>query len=197
MRRISSKSVSVTIITVLIYIAPLSVYAQVLLKEALVEGQEIRQAGGKVAVVSKKTHAIVVAPDSIMVPHGQNIKLKIGFFNRGKSPLEVSEDSVRVHSKGKKLKLISEKKLIKAIKKEYSASKMGLEKESEKTLAPYVKDKIDMLRKELLHKTTIPSDKNYWGTVIVKTPDNKNEMTIEATIGGETHNITYNVISLK
>jgi hypothetical protein len=197
MKRFIWLSVLVIVLAVLLQLAPAAGNAQVLLKEALGPGQEVRSSGGKVVIVSKKVHAVATAPDMVMVPHGQDIKLKIGFFNLGDTPLEVSEKSVLIHSKGKKLKLVSEKNLVKQIKKQYSSSKMDIDDDQEEALAPYVKDKIQKMREELLKKTTIEPKKNYWGVVHVETPDGNKEMTIEATLGDETHKITYNVISLK
>ncbi len=197
MKRISYFGVPAVVFLVLMQFAPTYGYAQTLLKEALGPGQEVKSLGGKLAIVSKKANAVVVAPDSIMIPHGQNIKLKIGFFNLGDSPIEVSMDSVRVHSKGKKLKLMSEKKLVKEIKKAYSSKNRDMNKEGEKILAPFVEDKIRILKEEMLKKSTVSPKKNYWGMVVIKTPKNKKEMTIEVTLGDETHKINYNLISLK
>ena len=197
MKRIGYLSVLAVVFLILMQFAPSYGYAQTLLKEALGPGQKMKSTGGKLVVISKKVNAVIVAPDTIMVPHGKNIKLNIGFYNLGDSPLEVSTDSVRVHSKGKKLKFISEKKLVKEIKDAYSSKNRDMNKEGEKILAPFVEDKIRILKEGMLKKTTVSPKKNYWGMVVIKTPKNKKEMTIEVTLGDETHKITYNLISLK
>lgn len=86
---------------------------------------------------------------------------------------------------------------MKAIKRAFSSKEMDINKEGEKILAPFVKDKIRILKEEMLKKSTVTPKKNYWGTVVIKTPDDKKEMTIEVTLGDETHKINYNLISLK
>lgn len=112
-------------------------------------------------------------------------------------PPGYEETWARVYSNGKKIKFISEKKLVKAIKRAFSSKEMDINKEGEKILAPFVKDKIRILKEEMLKKSTVAPKKNYWGTVVIKTPDDKKEMTIEVTLGDETHKINYNLISLK
>ena len=142
MKRISYLGVLAVVFLILMPFAPTYGHAQILLKEALGPGQQLKSAGGKLVIVSKKVNAVIVAPDSIMIPHGKNIKLKIGFYNLSDSPLEVSKDSVRVFLDGKKIKFISEKKLVKEIKTAYSSKKMDINKDQKKILNPYVKDKI-------------------------------------------------------
>jgi hypothetical protein len=197
MKRISYLGVLAVVFLILMPFAPTYGHAQILLKEALGPGQQLKSAGGKLVIVSEKVNAVIVAPDSIMIPHGKNIKLKIGFYNLGDSPLEVSKDSVRVYLNGKKLKFISEKKLVKEIKRAFSSKNMDINKDQKKILAPFVEDKIRILKEEMLKKSTVSPKKNYWGTVVIKTPDDNKEMTIEVTLGGETHKINYNLISLK
>ncbi len=128
MKRIGYLSVLAVVFLILMQFAPSYGYAQTLLKEALGPGQKMKSTGGKLVVISKKVNAVIVAPDTIMVPHGKNIKLNIGFYNLGDSPLEASTDSFRVHSKGKKLKFISEKKLVKEINDSYSSKKSDMNK---------------------------------------------------------------------
>ncbi|MBW2624492.1 MAG: hypothetical protein JRD68_16405, partial [Deltaproteobacteria bacterium] len=149
MKRFIYLSVLATLVAVILQFAPAVGNAQVLLKEALGPGQEVRSSGGKIVVVSKKVHVVVTAPDAIMDPHGKDTKMKIGFFNLGNTPLEVSAKSVLIHSKGKKLKLVSEKNLVKQIKKEFSSSNMDMDDKQEKILAPFVNEKIQKMREEL------------------------------------------------
>jgi len=175
-------------------------YATILLKEVVGPDQKTEFVDENDCcskfVASNKNHKVGLMLDSIMVKPDEFIKLKIGFYNLGKSPLEVGIHTLSVYSAGKRLTFLTEKDLENEVRNKYLKSKTALTSEQQKALAPLINEKTRLLKQDLLIRKIIQPDENYWGFIALKSPSGEKELTVEALLAGETHSFKINIVKL-
>lgn len=167
-----------------------------LLKEIVSADQKVKYVQSRPVIISKKHYRVHVAPKSILLEPKTSIKFTLVIHNPHGDPLHFSLTSIQAYSGEKTFPLLKPETVIAEARKEYSAKKLKLTKEQAKMLAPFVEDKMQRLRDELLKDQTIASQKTVVGLIAIDVPLGIEKLTIEVTTPKDTHKFLFNLFEL-
>ena len=164
-----------------------------LLKEIVSADQKVKYVQSRPVVISKKHYRVHAAPKSILIDPKTSIKFTLVIHNPHRDPLHFSVDNVQAYSGEKTFPLLKPEKVIAEARKEYSADKLKLNKDQAKILSPFVEDKMQQLRDELLKDQIISSQKTVVGLIAIEVPLGIEKLTVEVTTPKDTHTFLFNL----
>ncbi len=165
-----------------------------LLQEAPGADQDVKRAHGMPVIFSKKTYGVAISPETILIEPGKSIQFTIVISNPTEDPLVFMLANVKAYSGEREMNLLKPDKIIEDARKEYSKEALGLSKDQEKILGPFIKDKMQQLRDKLLKDYSIPSKDRLEGIVMIDLPMGAENLTIEVTTQKESHKFLFNVV---
>ena len=164
-----------------------------LLQEVPSADQSVKRANGMPVIFSQKTYDVILSPETILIEPKKYIQFTIVVSNPTEDPLVFMLSRVRVYSGERELNLVKPGKIIEDAQKEYSQEALGLSKDQEKILVPFIKDKMQQLRNKLLKDYTVPPKERVEGIVMIDLPMGSDNLTIEVTTQKESHKFLFNV----
>ena len=167
-----------------------------LLKEIVGSDQKLEWARSNPVLISKKEYNLAITPKTILLPSKELIKFTLVIYNTKEEPLAFSLENIRIYSGDKNFELLPEETLLANEKREILKDYSRLSKEALKPLAPFIEDKLNRLRVQLLKKQSIPPKKRLEGLFAIDPPMKTKKVTIEITTPKDKHIFNFSLIDL-
>ena len=158
--------------------------------------QEIKQVQGLPVIISKRNYYLYLMPESMFSQINEPVKFTLFIQNPTERPWAFSINQLKAYSNGKDLKILGPEKIVAEARKEFSREEYKINKEQAKALAPYVEQKMQTLRDNLLKTENIPPKGKIKGLIYIDIPKGSEMLTIEVKAPGETHKFSFKIIEL-
>ena len=166
------------------------------LKEVVGADQVVKQGQGAPLIVSKKTNIVGIMPKTILIPPKAYIQFSLVINNRTTEPLKFSVKDIRVFSGDKDFPVLEADKVAEEARKEYSKEYSNLSKEQKKAMLPFIEDKMQRARKELIEDQTIAPKENGKGLFAVDVPLGTKKLSVEVKTTTDTHQFNFQIFDI-
>jgi hypothetical protein len=184
-------------ITIMIGNAAIGSSGSRLLKEVVSDGQTLKRVKGMPVIISKKQYEVAITPENILTELTAPINFTLLISNPTKKPVPFFIENIKIFSEKSHLEILKPEEIIERARKFYSKEEYQLDEEQEKALAPFVEDKMQMLRDSLLRTQIISPEAKTMGLMAILIPLNTEKLSIEVTISMEIHRFEFQVIELQ
>ena len=165
-----------------------------LLQEIVGADQSLKRYQGMPVIVSQKGYGVSISPETIIAKLEAPIAFIMVIKNPFKEPLQFSINDAKAYAEKKELEILDSEEIIAEARKNFFKKNYKLNKEQEKALAPYLEDKMQMLRDKLFKTQTIAPKGQVMGLIYVRVPSGTEKLTIVVAFPKEKHEFSFHVI---
>lgn len=164
-----------------------------LLQEVIGPNQRLERLHGLPLIISLRQYGVILTPQTILPESNTILYFDLVISNPSADPLPFSIGQVTATASQKQLKILATEEVIAEKRRFYSRKEYKISSEEEKLLAPFVEQKMQMVRDTLLIDQVIAPNSKVAGTIAVAVPFGIEHFTIEVTPGNERHAFAFNV----
>ena len=168
-----------------------------MIKEIVGPEQDIKWAKGLPVIISKKLHSIAITPENMFTELKAPVEFTLVLVNPTEKPWQFLIKDVKAYSGNTDLEILGSEKIIAEARKEFSEKEYKISPKDKKALAPYIEDKMQILRNRLLKPGTIPPGGKIMGLIAITVPKGTETLTVEVNSPGESNKFNFNVMEIK
>lgn len=165
-----------------------------LLQEVVSPDQHLEHMRGLPVIISQQRYNVMLVPQSILPEANTILYFDLVISNPGPDPLVFRLDQVAAVSAKKSLKILGIEEVVAEKRRFYSRKEYKISAEEEKLLAPFVEQKMQMVRDKLLTDRVIAPNSRSGGTIAVAVPFGTQDFAIEVDLGDERHKFEFNLV---